>query len=288
MADTKIAGIMRAGAYSPNHIGSDTAIMNTVAENLRKRGFEVNIYTEEQLIDGKVDENIILNMCRERESVSILQRKEDNGDLVINSGYGIENCIRERMARIFAANNIPYPDSIIVNTDEIIRDKMKDNGFEKVWIKRGDFHSIHNEDVTFAGDAAAAQELLQEYFLRGIERAVINQHIEGELIKFYGILDGEFFNWHYIFKDNTSESTISSKSEVKLDIEKLKEICDNAASVLDVKIYGGECVVSPTGEITIIDFNDWPSFSTCRSDAALQITRFVMSQVKEYKQGQSK
>jgi hypothetical protein len=29
---------MRAGAYSPNHIGNDAAIFNAAAEQLRKRG----------------------------------------------------------------------------------------------------------------------------------------------------------------------------------------------------------------------------------------------------------
>ncbi len=32
MADIKIAGVMRAGAYSPNHIGNDAAIFNAAAE----------------------------------------------------------------------------------------------------------------------------------------------------------------------------------------------------------------------------------------------------------------
>ncbi|MDE6073939.1 MAG: hypothetical protein K2F80_05015, partial [Muribaculaceae bacterium] len=84
MADIKIAGVMRAGAFSPNHIGSDTAIFNAVAEHLRKRGCEVNVYNEEQLIDGRVTENIIINMCRERASVETLQKMEDAGCLVIN------------------------------------------------------------------------------------------------------------------------------------------------------------------------------------------------------------
>ena len=48
MADIEIAGIMRAGAYSPNHIGNDAAIFNAAAEQLRKRGYVVNIYSEEQ------------------------------------------------------------------------------------------------------------------------------------------------------------------------------------------------------------------------------------------------
>ena len=47
MADIKIAGIMRAGAYSPNHIGNDAAILNLTSEQLRKRGCEVKIYSEE-------------------------------------------------------------------------------------------------------------------------------------------------------------------------------------------------------------------------------------------------
>ena len=47
MADINIAGVMRAGAYSPNHIGNDTAIFNAVAEQLRKRGCIVNTYSEE-------------------------------------------------------------------------------------------------------------------------------------------------------------------------------------------------------------------------------------------------
>ena len=67
MAEITIAGIMRAGAYSPNHIGNDAAIFNATADQLRKRGCTVNIYSEEQFNSGKVKERVILNMCREQE-----------------------------------------------------------------------------------------------------------------------------------------------------------------------------------------------------------------------------
>ena len=65
MADIKIAGIMRAGAFSPNHIGNDSSIFNIVADQLRKRGCELNVYSEEQFISSGVHEDIIVNMCRE-------------------------------------------------------------------------------------------------------------------------------------------------------------------------------------------------------------------------------
>ena len=77
MATVKIAGVMRAGAYSPNHIGNDAAIFNLVAAELRKRGREVNIYSEEQLATGKVAEKIIVNMCREMRSIAHLQQLEE-------------------------------------------------------------------------------------------------------------------------------------------------------------------------------------------------------------------
>ena len=91
---------MRAGVFSPNHIGNDASILNLTADQLRKRGCEVKIYSEEQLVAGAVNEDIIRNMCRHHRSFPVLQRKEDEGALVINSGYGVENCTRERL---------PYP-----------------------------------------------------------------------------------------------------------------------------------------------------------------------------------
>ena len=103
MAELEIAGIMRAGAYSPNHIGNDAAIFNATAEHLRKRGYAVNIYSEDRFNAAtEIHEPVILNMCRERASIEKLQRLENEGKLVINSGYGIENCTRERMTRIIS------------------------------------------------------------------------------------------------------------------------------------------------------------------------------------------
>ena len=287
MAEITIAGIMRAGAYSPNHIGNDAAIFNAVAENLRKRGCIVNIYSEDQFIAGNVTENIIVNMCREQKSIALLQKMEDEGRLVINSGYGIENCTRERMTRILIGSNIPYPDSLMVNTNEGVKDALEKAGFTQCWIKRGDFHAMHKEDVSFVRHPQEAQELLQEYFLRGINRAVINKHLEGDLVKFYGVQGSPFFFWFYPFDLGHSKyghEAINGKSQgIKFDLEKMKQICQSASEVLDVKVYGGDCIVSPEGDIRIIDFNDWPSFAPCRDEAAPHIAKCILSAIKEHK-----
>ena len=285
MAEIVIAGIMRAGAYSPNHIGNDAAIFNATADQLRKRGCTVNIYSEEQFISGKVSERIILNMCREQESIRLLQKMEDEGRIVINSGYGIENCTRERMTRILIGNNIPYPDSIIVNTNEAVIDERKKAGINNCCCKRGDFHAMHKEDVSYVRHAEEAQEVLQEYFYRGISRAVINRHLVGDLIKFYGIHNSPFFFWFYPFDDGHSKyglEAINGKSKgIDFDIDELKDICHRAAEALDVRIYGGDCIVSPEGKIEIIDFNDWPSFAPCRNEAAPFIAKSVLGIIKD-------
>lgn len=285
MAEIKIAGIMRAGVFSPNHIGNDSTIFNIVADQLRKRGCEVNVYSEDRFVNQEITEDIIVNMCREQRSIAKLQQLEDAGALVINSGYGIENCTRERMTRILLGSNIPFPESIMVNTDEGVRETLRRASMTPCWIKRGDFHTMHKEDVTYVRHAEEAQEVLQEYFLRGIKRAVISRHLEGDLIKFYGIAGTSFFYWFYPFDSDYSKygkEKANGKSRGFAFVEeRLRAICAKAADALDVKIYGGDCVVSPEGEIRIIDFNDWPSFAPCRQEAATQIAKYIMSAIKE-------
>ncbi len=276
---------MRAGAYSPNHIGNDAAIFNIVAEQLRKRGCEVTVYSEEQLIAGEVNEDIVVNMCREQRSILILQKMQDEGRLVINSGYGIENCTRERMTRILLGSNIPCPPSLMVDTDENIITRLRDGGYSRCWIKRGDFHAMHKEDVSYVRHIQEAQEVLQEYFLRGIKRAVINKHLEGDLIKFYGIQDSPFFYWFYPFEAGHSkyglEAINGKPRELPFDKDYLRKICTDASEALEVRIYGGDCIVGPDGQISIIDFNDWPSFAPCRQEAGPYIAKNIMQAIKQ-------
>ncbi len=285
MSEIRIAGVMRAGAYSPNHIGNDAAIFNAAADELRKRGCIVDIYSEEKFIESGVEAPVILNMCREQASISKLQRLEQEGRIVVNSGFGIENCTRERMTRLLIGNDIPYPDSLIVNTDESIGKRLNEAGFKSCWIKRGDFHAMHKEDVSYCRHPEEAQDMLQEYWLRGIRRAVINRHLEGDLIKFYGVSGQPFFYWFYPFDMGHSKygyEAVNGKSQgIPFSEDYLKDICQRASDVLDVKIYGGDCIVDQDGSIRIIDFNDWPSFAPCRKEAAPFIAKCVLKTIKD-------
>ncbi|WP_350457013.1 hypothetical protein [Macellibacteroides fermentans] len=286
MKQNKIAGIVRGNCYSPNHVGNDAAVFNETIRHLELAGYEVTTYTEEDVLNREVLEPVIFTMARSKEVVEKLKEYEIRGAVVVNSGYGISNCTREQMTRLLVDNNIPHPRSIITPTkDHHIAQRLKEEGMDNCWIKRGDFHAIHREDVTYVRHIEEAEGILSEYALRGIPNAVINEHLVGDLVKFYGVAGSDFFYWFYPFNMNHSKfghEQINGKATgIAFSVEDMHAICERSAQVLKVKIYGGDCIISPEGEIRIIDFNDWPSFAPCRDQAAPHIARCIIESGKD-------
>jgi len=279
---TTIAGIRRGNQYSPNHIGNDAAIFNLTAENLRQNGYEVKEYSETELIETDIQETVIFNMVRNTASIEKLQLLEKKGCIVINSAFGIQNCTRERMTRILLSNNIPHPQSLIVKTDEPLTESFPFL-HKHCWVKRGDFHAIHREDVSYTRNMEETESILNEYALRNIKTAVINEHLKGDLVKFYGVAGSDFFYWFYPNEHSHSKfglESINGKAQgIPFDLDKLIEICNSASTALNIDIYGGDGVVSKNGSVKIIDFNDWPSFAPCRKLAAPYIARCIMDKI---------
>ncbi len=266
----KALGIHRNKKFSPNHIGNDEAIFLLTADQLRQLGVNVTICTEQEFMElEKVDYKYIFAMARKKKVVKRLQLLEDSGAIVVNSGYGIENCYRTNMTQGLIGNDIPHPKCFIVTTDyqdNDVFDQLPGKGF---WIKRGDFHAIHKEDVTFAGSRAEAKEILKEYARRNIPDAVISEHLPGDLVKFYGVRGTDFFYSFYPYDNNHHKyaeyEAINGRSHhYAFSPDELKTVADLAAKALKVDIYGGDAIVGKDGSFHIIDLNDWPSFAPCR------------------------
>ncbi len=281
-----LAGIRRENQFSPNHIGNDTAIFALTTEHLRKSGCEVNVYIESDLLLQEPKEKGIFNMVRDRKSFRKLQELEDRGYCVVNSGYGIENCTREKMTRLLLSNHIAHPESLILRTDEDPTEALEKAGLFNCWIKRGDFHAIHREDVTYVRNPEEAKGILKEYALRDIPSAVINEHLVGDLVKFYGVTGTDFFYWFYPSDMHYSkfglEAINGTAKGIPFDEAALRRLCHKAAEVLNVHIYGGDCIVSEDSVMRIIDFNDWPSFAPCREEAAPNIARRIRDIMREH------
>lgn len=286
MTNIKIAGVKRNTKYSPNHIGNDGKIFNLVAESLRTMGYDVQEFTEEEFLLYKgSDIKHVFNLAREKTTIKYLQKLEKEGVTVVNSGFGIENCTREQMTKLLMQHKIPHPQSIIVGVNEDPTAGLEKMNTSAYWIKRGDSHAIHREDVTYARNITEVKSILQEFGLRGIPNAVINEHLVGDLVKFYGVANTDFFYWFYPFDLSHSkfglEAINGTAKEFNFSVEDLKTACDRAGEILDVQVYGGDCVVDAEGNFKIIDFNDWPSFAPCRDEAAPKIAECIDKKINQ-------
>jgi hypothetical protein len=281
MNNKRILAVPRNKKFSPNHIGNDDAIFSLTKQELEKSGAQVDLVFENEFLEMQdVPYDMIFTMARQKEVVKKLQDLERSGVKVVNSAFGIENCFRTNMTNGLLDNKIPYPKSYVVSTDytgDEVFDNLPGKGF---WIKRGDFHAIHKEDVTFAYSRKEAKEILKEYALREIPDAVISEHLMGDLVKFYGVYGTDFFFWFYPYDNNhhkySEYETINGKSLYhEFDEQKLQQIAGESARVLGIDIYGGDAIVGAGGTFHIIDLNDWPSFAPCRDEAAVHIAQRI-------------
>lgn len=279
MADIYIAAVLRAGIFSPNHIANDAAILHAVVAELRKRGCEVTVYSEEEFADADIREDVVLAMCRGERAIGKLQSLEDSGRIVMNSGYGIENCIRMIMVRLLAQGGLPIPDSFVVDTDVDVRKLLRKAGIGSCWVKKGDAPIHHLEDIARCRHVEEAQEILHEFFFRHISKAVVSRAVEGEKIRCYGILSSDTF--HAFLPFRTPEGDDASAALPATLYEQVKAICMKAADVLHVDVFGADMVLDSDGVCHLVSFDDWPSFAPIRKEAARAIAKAVMARARK-------
>lgn len=280
----KILGVMRHNEFSPNHIGNDTAILRAVAGRLSTAGCEVSVCDETSFAAMPDEEvpGVVFHMARRPDTLSRLVRLEEAGRIILNRPCGVRNCSREAMTRILLDNAIPHPASRCLSTARgCFAGNAELAALLPGWLKRGDFHAVHREDVSYVRTAAEADGLLAEYALRGITRAVLNEHLHGDLVKFYGVEGTGFFYWFYPMEAQHSKFGCEAQNDALCRIpfaaDALQAVCDRAARALQIRIYGGDCIVAADGSFRIIDFNDWPSFAPCRDTAALHIAGAILA-----------
>lgn len=264
----KIAIIKRNASDSPNMAGNDAAILESVAEELKSRDAEVTV------IDGHapIDADIICHMTRTGSTLDKIAEAEKNGAIAINSAAAVRRCSRIALMQELQKSGIPQPEFTVFENDEAI-DALP----YPAWIKRGDGWSCHKNDVCFTRNINEAKEAVAEMRSRGISRHVHCKHIEGDIVKFYGI--GERF-FHYCYPDPDKskfglEKINGAPHHYAFSMQEMRETAFSAAKAVGVEIYGGDCIVDKNGSIYIIDLNDFPSFTAVRSKAAYEIAEHI-------------
>ena len=270
----KFTAIKRKEEYSPNHITNDALILARTAEELKKLGVDCNIIDESDIeTEFNFNGRLIFSMAQGPAAVNKLAKLEAEGAFVINSSKSVFNCYRVNMVDLLQNARVNFPFSKKVKTsDTNLNYSLSSFKSRKIWVKRGDVHAIHREDVSPVYSDEELLNLLKEFSNRGIEYAILQEHLDGDVIKFYSVKDASFFYWYYL----------NGINHTKFELDKLKEYADVSAEKLELTIYGGDAIVSAEGEISIIDINDWPSFAPIRDAASKIIANTIYKKAINY------
>ena len=286
----RILGISRGKRFSPNMSDKDMAIMNEVATELEQLGHLTCFADEDEdekrlgsLLDGHYD--AVFTMLRSQNGINLLKAFEQQGTPTVNSSTGITNAGRARVNRILSEAGIPMPKTLVIDYQEpvnidFLKEKLQNGFLLPCWIKNGEGWAQYADDVTFAEtipDVAEKIALLRGRYPYG--SIVITEHLCGDLVKFYGVEGTDFFFWRYPDPKNSKfglEAINGTPERFSFDAMTLKRTCDRAAAATQIVVYGGDCVIDADGYFRIIDFNDWPSFSTCRDEAAKAIAQRII------------
>lgn len=272
--------IQRALCYSPNSEEKDLAVLQEVGSLLE----DATIISEDDFVDcfstynqsvssESVDfvnvNSRIISMARSTKALECLEQLEQNGIQVLNPSAGVWACQRSNIDKVMRENYFPLP---------------PDKGDDGYWVKRADTAAQSKEEVCFCHDWSEVEKIKSTFMQRGITDVVTQAHVKGDVVKFYGVEDTGFFRYYYSGDDTETKFGDEerngkpryysfSSSNLQADAEKL-------SCLLQTPIYGGDAIVREDGSYVIIDFNDFPSFSRCREEAAKAIVERMKQKVE--------
>ena len=274
-------GIYRELAHSPGRETDDAEILRAAALELEGLGLSVTLKSPDELPEtddfAAVPPNLFV-MCERIPIVEKLAAWERRGTRIVNPPSGIRNTDRERTIALFEKHGVAHPKSVLVATGT---GRAAFPG--PCWLKRSDVHATDAGDVCFNADAAALDASLARFAARGIVKAVVQDHVPGDLIKFYGVagLGDEsrpsWFQWFYHRDQKLANHAF--------DPDVLAAATTRAASALGLAVYGGDAIVSEDGSISVIDLNAWPSFALFRPVAAAHIAVLLAARFTRMRMG---
>lgn len=268
----KILTVLRAERFSPGSVSADAAILRGVAAELRLRGYDTEECREADLGGAATPYRLyeaIATMGRGSEAARVLSAAMADGVQVVNSPESVAACCRRvGMRAIFREMGIPL---------------APDDGEDGYWVKRADGTSTTCRDVQFAPTRMDAEIVRNSMLEEGAPAVLVEAHVKGDLVKFYGVAD-KFFRYRYPGDSSRSkfgdELRNGKPHHYAFDTERLRSLAQQMAETVGVDVYGGDCIVGESGEITIIDFNDWPSFSYCKDEAARAIADVIEQRIE--------
>ena len=265
----RLLGLYREKQYSPGrHQSNDALLLDQIAHRLRERDFAVDLMMLDKANGARSEAALVFSMCQGRAALENLAQWEREGVRIMNSPQAALNTHRDRLPALMIEAKLPFPQTNLMATDAEA-DLHDLDLAEGIWLKRGDVHASVTADVQWVDSAERLAASLAEFARRGIQLAALQAHRAGDEIKFYGVAGGAFFHWFYS----------GTARKYPFDSSRLQKLGNDAATAAGLDIFGGDVIVSPEGELTLIDLNDWPSFAPCRERASYAIADYISKRV---------
>ena len=266
-------GIYRELQNSPHRETDDKLILDAVLKELEVLGFEGRAIPPEALDQENLEGvELLLPMCESYARLMRLKTLQDPTDRIfINPPQVVLNCYRTCMVPLLETalkDRFPRSEIRLVSEPGPAPDFLRGEG---LWIKRGDVHNSCDRDVVRIWNWPEIHAVLQDFRQREITHFIVQKHVEGDLVKFYGVGPGQWFTWFY-----------HDPSQVKkhpFTLDQLAGEANRGARALGLQIFGGDAIVAASGRIYLLDLNSWPSFARVRREAAVQIAWYLQSRV---------
>lgn len=281
----KILGISRGLVYSPNMAGNDAAIFTTVTDKLRTMGHEVTTISEHEMVEHDyIPYDRVFTMARDLFSLVMLE-KNTNAVIqakFINSIDGILTATNKAaVATQMLEAGIPQPEFLIGEKRDLLycSADSKDDITTPLWLKNCDGCATISEDTVFCQTKEDFDAAFQHLEKRGVNLWIAQEHQAGDLVKFYGVEGTSFFYWNYASCGHSKfglEQVNGKEKGYSFNAERIKLYADMIAKKLNIPIYGGDVIIDEQGEFWFIDFNDFPSFSSCRQEAGTAIAKRIV------------
>jgi hypothetical protein len=265
-------GVYRERAHSPGREADDAGILEATGRRIAEAGFSV-AYVEPDALGGQEGAlpTLAFAMCEGQASLERLRVSESRGVTVVNRPIAVLNTHRERTIALLQGRRVPMPESRLIDCGRALPGGESDGRlFSACWVKQATEHKTREGDVIFATDPTSVREALDRLRGRGLPSAVVQKHVEGDLVKFYGVSGdapaargadaAAWFQWFYPKEHPAAGHAFDERA--------LGQIACRAAHALELDVWGGDAIVTPSGEIFVIDLNAWPSFALFREEAA--------------------
>jgi glutathione synthase/RimK-type ligase-like ATP-grasp enzyme len=267
----RLTGIFRDTLFSPfQHAENDRLILEMTAAALKNRGFAIDWLKETDVGETPLRASAVFSMCQGPRANAWLEGLEGRGTLVINSPRAVKNCYRAALYRPGSVWLPHFPRTVVIDIAAGVPELSFADG--DLWLKRGDVHATQHGDVVRVKSQAQLSAVLTDFVARDISMAAVQQHVEGKVVKFYGVIGTPFFAC-YAEQD---------RSESPPEVHAARPMLEQIMRMVGLDIYGGDVVLDPSGGIQVIDVNDWPSFASFRAAAAEAIAQRIAERVRRF------